>query len=132
MFIYIYIFHPNCVILFFSFIFLIYFSPFLLFHSPAQPSPRVGGRVALPLAGGGAARRQLVPGCRGQSGGGELPAGVEDRRQGGRLSYLFLEFIQSTYLNSQAIVRVRQHNFLFYNAWQSCCRSSRGVGVFLF
>ena len=27
---------------------------------------------------------------------------------------------------------VRQHNFLFYNAWQSACRSSSGVGVFSF
>jgi len=26
--------------------------------------------------------------------------------------------------------RVRQHNFFFYNEWQSGCRSSSGVGVF--
>ena len=66
------------------FLIVILFIYFLLF--PSQSGARVGGRVPLPLVGRGAARRQLVPGCRGESGGGELPEGVEDRRQGEQLS----------------------------------------------
>ena len=44
-------------------------------------------------------------------------------------SFLTFEICMYTY---KYIHRVRQYNRLFYNAWQSGCRSSSGVGVFSF
>ena len=70
------------------FLIVILFIYFLLF--PSQSGARVGGRVPLPLAGGGAARCQLATAGCGQSGGGELPEGVEDRGSGKPISFTLL------------------------------------------
>ena len=48
--------------------------------------------------------------------------------------YLFQKVFQLVLpmRDSMCFYRMRQHNFLFYNAWQSGCRISSGVGVFSF